>query len=83
MVVTKAVHCIVCSSRDFRSGLVAGLSNNDRRYDLSSPVSESTVLDIVRSVCERACDDELTHERMLYECGLLVGYIVAAAQERR
>ena len=83
MSTTMAVHCVVCSSRDFRNGLKAGLANNDRRYDLSPPVSESTVLDIVRSVCERACDGELSHERMLYECGLLVGYVVAAAQERR
>jgi hypothetical protein len=83
MFATMAVHCVVCSSRDFRNGLATGLSNNDRRYNLTPPVSESAVLDIIRSLCERACDGELSHERMLHECGLLVGYVVAAAQERR
>jgi hypothetical protein len=83
MAVTRAVHCVTCSSREFRNGLIAALSNNDRRYNLSPPVSESTVLDMVRSVCERACDGELSHERLLHECGLLVGYVVASVQERK
>jgi hypothetical protein len=78
-----AIHCVVWQSRDFREGLKAGLSNNDRRFDLSPPCNESTVFDIIRNLCERAADHELTHERMLYDCGLLVGYIVAATQERR
>jgi hypothetical protein len=78
-----AVHCVVWHSRDFREGLQAGLVGNDRRYDLRIPCQESTVSDIVRSLCERASDGELTDEKMRYDCGLLVGYIVAASQEGR
>ena len=76
----QIVHSIVWNSKDFRRGLTAGLSGNDRRYDLFPPCNESTVFDIIRSLCERAVDNELTYERTLYDCGLLVGYIVAATQ---
>jgi hypothetical protein len=77
---TAATHAnsVRWNSKEFQRGLVAGLQGRDRRYDLSQCCNEGVIVEMVRSMCERATDGELDHSHLLYDSGLLVGYVLAS-----
>ena len=71
-------HNVIVGSEPFLRGFSMGMAGGDRRFDLCPPITEDRVVTIVRNLTEMAIDGELREDHLLYDCGLLTGYIVAA-----
>jgi hypothetical protein len=69
---------LVWHSSEFRNGLAAGMSGQSRVYDLCQPVNECVIVEMLQSMLERACDGELSYKRMLYDIGILCGYVISS-----
>jgi hypothetical protein len=70
---------VLAQTQAFREGYQSGYKCRDRRFDLSQPISEDTVVQIVTNLIELALDTELNEARLRRDCGMLVGWIIANA----
>jgi hypothetical protein len=70
---------ILAQTQAFREGYQSGYRCRDKRFDLSQPISEDVVLQIVSNLIGLALDGELNEAWLRRDCGMIVGYIVANA----
>jgi len=79
IVTTKA---IVMHSADFQQGFETGLNRGlcgGSRFALELPVSEESIVAIIRNLCEIAQEGWLSEELLRRDAGQIAGWIVLGA----
>ena len=62
--------------RGFETGLTGGLCGGGYRFQLELPVSEESIVAIIRNLCEIAQDGWLSEELLRRDAGQIAGWIV-------
>ena len=60
----------------FETGLNGGLCGGTRRFKVELPVSEESIVAIIRNLCEIAQEGWLSEELLRRDAGQLAGWIV-------
>jgi hypothetical protein len=73
---------IVMQTADFQQGFETGLNGGlcgGYRFQLELPVSEESIVAIIRNLCEIAQEGWLSEELLRRDAGQIVGWIVLGA----
>jgi hypothetical protein len=60
----------------FETGLNGGLCGGSRRFKVELPVSEESIVAIIRNLCEIAQEGWLSEELLRRDAGQLAGWII-------
>src|SRR5712691_2035799 len=67
----------------YKAGLAGGVNEGMRRFRLDRPVTEETVVNIIRNLTEIAVEGRLSESILRQDVGRIVGWIVGAVTPER